>query len=93
MKTKKTTLIFTETHEALSVRLNLGAQPHRPSLLCEVCATETPLLTPEEAAPRAGLSVRAVYRLVEDGLLHFKETPDGLLLVCPANLYGRGPNA
>lgn len=93
MKTKKTTLLYTETHEALSVRLNFGAQPRRAPVLCEVCAAQSPLLTPEEAAPRAGLSVRAVCRLVEDGLLHFKEMPDGLLLVCPSNLNGRGPDS
>lgn len=93
MKTKKTTLISTETHEALTIRLKFRAQPRPNPALCEECAPAAPLLTPEEAAPLANLSVRAVCRLVEDGLIHFKETPDGLLLVCLSNLRGRSLNA
>lgn len=89
MKTKKTTVIAHETHEELTVRLYRRAQPHQVSDRCAVCGPGVPLLTPEEAAPLAGLSVRALYRLVEAGLIHFKETPDGLLLVCPGNLDGR----
>lgn len=82
MKTRKTTLISTVTHETLSVRLNAGAQVRRARVMCEVCEAEMPMLTPEEAAPLVGLSVRAINRFVEDGSIHFKETPDGLLLVC-----------
>lgn len=93
MKTKKTTLIATETHESLSVRLNSREQARRARVSCEECEAEAPLLTPEEAALLAGLSVRAINRLVEEGLIHFKETPGGLLLVCLSNLDGRGPAA
>ena len=93
MKTKKTTLIATETHESLSVRLNSRTQARRPLVLCEECETDVPLLTPEEAALLAGLSVRAINRLVEDGSIHFKETPDGLLLVCLNNIERRGDKA
>lgn len=93
MKTKKTTLIATETHESLSVRLNSPAQARHACVLCEVCESEMPMLTPEEAAPLAGLSVRAINRLVEDGSIHFKETPDGLLLVCLNNVEEGGDKA
>jgi hypothetical protein len=84
MKTTKKTLIATETHEAVSIRLNFRT-PARPER-CAVCATAQPMLTPEEAARLAGLSVRAVCRLVEASRVHFAETPDGLLLVCPSAL-------
>ncbi len=63
----------------------------RPPQLRRAAAAR--MLTPEEAAPAAGVSVRPAYRLVEDGLIHFKETPDGLLLVCLNKLNGRGPDA
>lgn len=89
MKTKKTTLISTETRESLSIRLNTRARARRARVMCEECEAEVPMLTPEEAAPPSGLSVRSINRLVEDGSIHFKETPDRLLLVCPNNLDGR----
>ena len=82
MKIKKTTLIATETRESLTVRLNAQPQAPRAHVMCEECERETPMLTPEEAAPLAGLSVREINRLVEDGAIHFKETPDGLLFIC-----------
>lgn len=82
MKTKKTTLIATETHESLSVRLNVQAREPRSRVLCDECEAEVPLFTPEEAAPLVGLSVRALNRLVEEGAIHFKEIPGGLLLIC-----------
>jgi hypothetical protein len=44
------------------------------------------MLRPGEAALLAGLSARAVYRLAEAGRVHFAETADGLLLVCPSLL-------
>lgn len=89
MKIKKTTLIATETDETLSVRLNLRAQPRSAQAWCEECAAKVPMLTPEEAAPLVGLSVRAIYRLVEDGLVHFQETSNQALIVCLNNLQGR----
>jgi hypothetical protein len=90
MKTKKTVLIFHETHETLSVHLVPHVQPRRAFVLCEECASEVTLLAPEEAAFVSRLNVRAIYRLVETGLIHFKETADGLLLVCPINVNGLG---
>jgi hypothetical protein len=49
---------------------------------CGECAGRVPLFTLEEAARRARLSERAVYRKVEAGEIHFVETPEGALLVC-----------
>ena len=92
MKTKKRTLIVQETHEVLSVRRIVDAPPRRAPAWCRECAGEVPLLTPEEAALATGVGARAVYRLVEAGLIHFQETPDGLLLVCPNKLKERSPD-
>jgi excisionase family DNA binding protein len=44
------------------------------------------MLAPQEAARRAGVSQRTVYRWVEDGRIHFAETTDGGLFVCLAPL-------
>ena len=44
------------------------------------------MLTPEQAAAVAGVTVRAVNRRVEDGSVHFLETADGRLLVCVNSL-------
>jgi hypothetical protein len=40
------------------------------------------MIHPEEAAARAGVGLRAIYRLVEAHKLHFIETPEGLVLIC-----------
>lgn len=53
---------------------------------CADCADCAGMLTPEEAARVVGVSLRAIYRLVEAGRLHFRETPEGGLFVCPASL-------
>jgi RNA polymerase sigma factor (sigma-70 family) len=44
------------------------------------------MFTPEEAAAAAGINTRELYRLIEEGLLHFIETPGGTLLVCLSQL-------
>ena len=88
MKTKRTTVISHETHEELRVSLYRRAAPQQVLDWCSACTPVAPLLPPHDAAQLAGVSVRALYRLVEDGRIHFKETPDGLLLVCVNNIDG-----
>jgi excisionase family DNA binding protein len=44
------------------------------------------MVTPDEAARLAGVTTRTVYRWIEAGKVHFAETPEGLLLVCPNSL-------
>jgi hypothetical protein len=92
MKTQKKTLILHETHEVLSVRRLVYAPPRPATAWCEECAGEVPLLTPEEATLVTGVGARHIYRLIEAGLIHFKETSDGLPLVCPNNLRERSLN-
>ena len=67
-----------ETHEVWVIR---KPRPARFSF-CSECAAEAQMLTPEEAAGLARLSLRSIYRWVEDGRLHFTETPDGKLFIC-----------
>ena len=76
----------------LSVRRLVYAPPRRVPTWCGECGGEAPLLTPEEASLAMGVGTRAIYRLVEAGLIHFTETADGLLLVCPSKVKERSPD-
>ena len=52
-----------------------------------MCSAEVRLVTPEEAARLAGVSVREIYRRVEAGRVHFIETGQGVLLICIESLF------
>jgi hypothetical protein len=49
------------------------------------------MLIPEAAAAVAQVSLRAIYRWVEKGELHFAETPEGALLICQDSLTTQSP--
>jgi len=53
---------------------------------CAGCANEVLMVTPQQAAVIARVSVRDVNRRVEAGVVHFLETPGGALLVCMNSL-------
>ena len=76
---KRRIVITRETDELLVVR----APARSGKAWCPECAAHVWMLAPEAATAVTGLSARAIYRLVEAGQIHFTETPDGLLLVCP----------
>jgi len=67
-----------ETEKFLTVRISTGKHCE----FCETCHSNAPLLTVMEAAQFAGTSSRAIFRLIEAGQLHFRETATGLSLVC-----------
>lgn len=46
------------------------------------------MLPADQAAILFRLSSRTIHRMVEEGKLHFTETPDGLLLICLNSLSG-----
>ena len=79
----KRTEIIIETHEVWVVRRPAGGQ--LPAW-CLDCAGQPAMLTPEEAAALCGLSLRAIFRLIEAGSVHFLESAGDRLLVCPASL-------
>lgn len=53
---------------------------------CEGCGSRARMVMPDEAAKLAGLTARAVYRLVEARRLHFLESSEAGLLVCLESL-------
>ena len=59
---------------------------------CVQCAEPSAVaaLTPEEAALFAHVTPRTVYRWVEQGLVHFTETPEGLLHICSQSVAHQG---
>jgi hypothetical protein len=55
---------------------------------CELCARNASLLTVDEAAAFVHTTARDIYRRVEAAELHFRETPEGALLICLNSLEG-----
>jgi hypothetical protein len=80
----KTTTITSETHEVIIVR-----RPHGTSIRawCQSCAREVEMISPEEAACASGTTTLAIYRRSEAGEIHFLETAEGALLICPNSIF------
>ncbi len=49
---------------------------------CNFCGGQAAMLAPEEAALLSGVGVRAIYRAIEEGRIHFLENASGALVVC-----------
>ena len=79
MKVRRIMKIGVETQRVVSLTKRVGAI----EAWCSQCGEQRQMIHPEEAAARAGVSLRAIYRLVEAHKLHFIETPEGLVLICP----------
>jgi hypothetical protein len=56
---------------------------------CADCQAEVRWLVPEEAMVLAEISLRKVFRLIENGNFHFLESAEGFLLVCAESLAKR----
>jgi hypothetical protein len=78
MDGKRRTLITIESR-----RLTVFRPRHRRlEIWCDRCGKELLMITPETAAALEGVSVRAIYRLIESGEVHFIDTCDRTLLIC-----------
>jgi len=53
---------------------------------CLICGEDVKMIVAEKAATVCQCSRRRIYRWIEDGDLHFFETPDGEVLVCGRSL-------
>lgn len=88
MSKKLITEIEIEHCETLIIR-----QPrHDTRPLCQRCGGAT-MISPEEVAAIAGISLRTVFRLIEAGAIHFQETPGGAIYVCALTLTRETLNA
>jgi hypothetical protein len=54
---------------------------------CDQCGEAVQMMTPDQARAVAGLSARQIYRWIECGRVHFRETPDGRVSICLKSLY------
>jgi hypothetical protein len=83
VKTKRKTEINLEVEEAIAIRT-------RRSLLayCPQCQRQMRMVAADDAALVAHCSAREIYRLVENGGLHYAEDPRGLLYICRLSLEG-----
>lgn len=54
---------------------------------CAPCGKHIEALTTDEAALLARVSARTIFRWVESGRVHYAETPEGLLLICPHSIF------
>ena len=79
---RKRTVTTIEIKERIVVS---AACPDTPPLPCPVCA-DSMMVTPEEAAAVARVTVRSIYTRIEAEGVHFLETPDGRLLLCVNSL-------
>jgi hypothetical protein len=72
-----------EIHEFYAIRTASGSLP----ALCADCPTgDAIMLAPEQASVLAHVPTRTIYRLVETGPIHYREMPDGSLIVCVRSL-------
>ena len=76
MRRKRITEITIEADRTLLVT------GRRPAAWCPVYCAEVELLTAFEAAALAGVSSYTIFAWSEDGRLHRRPTPEGVLLVC-----------
>lgn len=58
----------------------------RPLIWCLSCADHVRPLSTDEAAIQAHVSSLTIFHWVESERLHYIESPDGLLLICPNSL-------
>ena len=85
MKTRRRTEITIETHEALVI--------HRRQRTfrgwCAECASETEMVSPEEAAMLVNRSQREIFQGIETAGIHCKENQAGKIFICLASLDRR----
>ena len=77
----------TRTEMTLEVDRWLVINRHKRSGWCAECAHHVEMLSVDEAALSMRVNSRTIFRLAESGRLHFSETPEGLMLICAADLH------
>jgi excisionase family DNA binding protein len=78
---KKRTEITIETSRRVIVRSSSNWREK----WCEQCRGVVRMISPNEAAARLNVSSRLIYRWIEEGSIHFREEPGGLM-VCETSL-------
>src|ERR1041384_2966083 len=72
-----------EIHEFYAIRTASGSLP----ALCAECPSgDAIMLAADHAALLSHVPTRMIYRLVESGSIHYRESPNGSLIVCVRSL-------
>jgi hypothetical protein len=72
-----------EIHEFYVVRTASGSMP----ALCHECSVgDAFMVPPEQAALVTHIPPRMIYRWIDGALVHFREAPNGSLIVCLRSL-------
>ena len=74
--------ITVETERLLIIRRRYQAVEE----LCDGCGKMALMIRPDQAAAVSGKTLRAIFTEIEIGRLHFRESHDGLVLVCLTSL-------
>ena len=75
--TNRTTEITIERRRSFMVR-----RIRKRSSFCPICARDNEFVTPEEAAAIASVTLRTIYRWLEEGRFHFIEPSGGEPFIC-----------
>src|SRR5437660_4934367 len=75
--TNRTTEITIERRRSFVVR-----RIRKRSSFCPICARDNEFVTPEEAAAIASVTLRTIYRWLEEGRFHFIEPSGGEPFIC-----------
>ena len=82
MKKTRTEKIV-EIHEFYAIRTASGSLP----VLCAECSQgDAIMLAPDHASLLSHVPTRMIYRLVETGSIHYREAPNGSVVVCVRSL-------
>ena len=81
---KRRTEISVETERIVVMSRRFGKK--REPQWCHSCDEGVDMLTTDQSAIAARVSSRTIFRWAESGRLHIRETPEGLLLICPNSL-------
>ena len=83
MKKTRRTERTVEIHEFYAIRTASGSLP----ALCTECSTGDGIkLPPGHAALLSHVPTRMINRLIESGSIHYREEPNGSLIVCVRSL-------
>ena len=70
--------ITVETERLLVIRRRYQAMEE----WCDDCRALALMIRPDQAAAVSGRTLRAIFAELETGALHYRELPDGLVLIC-----------
>ena len=82
MNRRRRTTTTIEQHEVLVMR----SSRRLIRVFCPECSDRVVLVTLDEAVKLSGASSRTIHQQIEEKRIHFVETADGLVLICPASI-------